>query len=122
MPLWRFLDYYSDLPLLDLADCAVWFIASGFYSAIHVATFATTGAVHDNMDGLPREFGEHLSLTFLFILRKLSKPLKSAVAIPTPDVLCLYVLVGDGNQVPGEVDSQNKVAQVLRKNLMRLLI
>lgn len=35
---------------------------------------------------------------------------KSAVAIATPEVPCVVALVGDWNQAPGGVDSQNKAA------------
>lgn len=88
------------------------------------ALIATTGTAHDNMDGFPKEFGEHLSMTSLFIHEEAQQAIeyKSAVAIATPDVPCLYILVGDGNLAPGGVDSPNKAAQALRKDLMRLPI
>lgn len=88
------------------------------------ALIATTGTVHDNMGGFPKEFGERLAVTSLFVHEEAQQAIeyKSAVAIATPEAPCLYILVGDGNQAPGGVDSQNKAAQALRKDLMKLPI
>lgn len=85
---------------------------------------ATTGAIHDAMDSIPIEFGAPLNNASIFVHEEAQQAIeyKSAVAIATPDVPCLNVLVGDGNQAPGGVDSKNKAAQALRRELMTLPI
>lgn len=85
---------------------------------------ATTGTIHENVEGYPREFGEHLARSSIFVHEEGQQAIeyKSAVAVSCPRVPCLYILVGDGNQAPGGVDSRNQAAIALRAELMKLPI